>query len=195
VVRPRRSGPHLEKSLGSLPIDGARVAGARRSSGRRMRDRGSSSPSVTWRPVCSAARRGRPGAELRDLGSTYTDYVTTGIRATRGTRRPARLLRPGSVLNVIIRGIVDDSIAQRLIGLGARWASAHTSDLLPFSAPLQQCRATRSCRPTWFRRQGYGSYRPGTALDAPAIVAKLRPHQARRSMPGLRPGLSARPPA
>ena len=107
------------------------------------------------------------------LDPTYTDYVTTGIRARAEL---AGLLAYCARLSahVIIRGIVDDSIAQRLIGLGARLG---IGPHLGSPAVLSSAAAVPGdeiVSPSWFRRQGVRILTaPGTALDAPAIVAKL----------------------
>jgi diguanylate cyclase (GGDEF)-like protein len=107
------------------------------------------------------------------LDPTYTDYVTTGIRARAEL---AGLLAYCARLSahVILRGIVHDSIAQRLIGLGARLG---IGPHLGSPAVLNSAAAAPGdeiVSPSWFRRQGVRILTaPGTELDAPAIVAKL----------------------
>ena len=107
------------------------------------------------------------------LDPAYTDYVSTGVRARAEL---AGLLAYCARLNahVIQRGIVDDAIAQRLIGLGLRLG---IGPHLGSPAVLDSEGADPGdevVSPAWFRRQGVRVLTaPGEALDAPALVAKL----------------------
>ena len=107
------------------------------------------------------------------LDPTYTDYVSTGIRARAEL---AGLLAYCARLNahVILRGIDDDAIAQRLIGLGVRLGiGPHLGSPAVLNAAAAEP-GDEVVSPAWFRRQGVRVLTaPGEALDAPALVAKL----------------------
>ena len=107
------------------------------------------------------------------LDPSYTDYVSTGIRARAEL---AGLLAYCARLNahVIPRGIVDDGAAHRMIGLGVRLGiGAH----LGSPAVLGKQWADPDdevVSPAWFRQQGVRVLATtGMALDAPALIAKL----------------------
>ena len=107
------------------------------------------------------------------LDPTYTDYVSTGIRARAEL---AGLLAYCARLNahVILRGIDDDAIAQRLIGLGVRLGiGPHLGSPAVLNAAAAEP-GDEVVSPAWFRRQGVRVLTAsGEALDAPALVAKL----------------------
>ena len=107
------------------------------------------------------------------LDPTYTDYVSTGIRARAEL---AGLLAYCARLkaHVILRGIVDDTVAQRLIGLGVRLGiGPHLGSPAVLAAAAAEP-GDEVVSPAWFRRQGVRVLTAaGKALDAPALVAKL----------------------
>jgi diguanylate cyclase (GGDEF)-like protein len=119
----------------------------------------------------------RPVGELMPsfviLDTSYTDYVSTGVRARAEL---AGLLAYCARLNahVILRGIVDDAVAQRLIGLGVRLGiGPHLGSPAVLLASAADP-GDEVVTPAWFRRQGVRVLTaPGKALDAPALVAKL----------------------
>ncbi|MGA2528789.1 MAG: diguanylate cyclase [Acidimicrobiales bacterium] len=107
------------------------------------------------------------------LDSSYTEYVTTGVRARAEL---AGLLAYCARLNahVIPRGIIDDATAHRMIGLGVRLGiGSH----LGSPAILEMAWAEPGdevVSPAWFRQQGVRVLAAtGVALDAPALIAKL----------------------
>jgi diguanylate cyclase (GGDEF)-like protein len=107
------------------------------------------------------------------LDPAYTDYVSTGIRARAEL---AGLLAYCARLNahVIVRGIVDDGTAQRLIGLGVRLGiGPHLGSPAVLDAAAAEP-GDEVVSAAWFRRQGVRVLTAsGKALDAPALVAKL----------------------
>jgi diguanylate cyclase (GGDEF)-like protein len=107
------------------------------------------------------------------LDPTYTDYVTTGVRARAEL---AGLLAYCARLNahVILRGIVDDATAHRLIGLGVRLGiGSHLGSPAVLDAAWAEA-GDEVVSPAWFRRQGVRVLSPtGATLDAPALISKL----------------------
>lgn len=107
------------------------------------------------------------------LDPAYCDYVSTGIRACVEL---AGLLAYCARLSadVIVRGIVDDAVAQSLIGLGVRLGIGPHLGSPAVLDPAAAEPGDEVVSPSWFRRQGVRVLTaPGKALDAPALVAKL----------------------
>ncbi|MGA3353115.1 MAG: diguanylate cyclase [Acidimicrobiales bacterium] len=107
------------------------------------------------------------------LDPTYTDYVTTGVRARAEL---AGLLAYCARLNahVIPRGIVDDAAAHRMIGLGVRLGiGSHLGSPAVLDADWAEP-GDEIVSPAWFRQQGVRVLTAtGVALDAPALIANL----------------------
>ena len=107
------------------------------------------------------------------LDPTYKDHVSTGIRAQAEL---AGLLAYCARLSahVISRGIADDAVARRLIGLGVRLGiGPHLGPPAVLSAAAAEP-GDEVVSPAWFRQQGVRVLTAtGEALDAPALVAKL----------------------
>ena len=107
------------------------------------------------------------------LDPTYTDYVTTGVRARAEL---AGLLAYCARLNahVIPRGVVDDATAHRLIGLGVRLGiGSHLGSPAVLDAEWAGP-GDEVVSPAWFRRQGVRVLAStGATLDAPALISKL----------------------
>jgi len=107
------------------------------------------------------------------LDPSFTDYVSTGVRERAEL---AGLLAYCARLNahVIPRGIDDDAIAQRLIGLGVRLGiGPHLGTPAVLNAAAAEP-GDEIVSPAWFRQQGVRVLTaPGEALDAPALVARL----------------------
>jgi diguanylate cyclase (GGDEF)-like protein len=108
------------------------------------------------------------------LDMSYTDYVSTG--GVRARAELAGLLAYCARLNahVIPRGIVDDTTAHRMIGLGVRLGvGPHLGSPAVLDATWTEP-GDEVVSASWFRRQGVRVFAaPGVSLDAPALVAKL----------------------
>jgi diguanylate cyclase (GGDEF)-like protein len=107
------------------------------------------------------------------LDPTYTEYVSTGVRARAEL---AGLLAYCARMNahVIPRGIVDDTTAHRMIGLGVRLGiGPHLGSPAVLDATWAEP-GDEVVSPSWFRQQGVRVFAaPGVSLDAPALIAKL----------------------
>jgi len=161
-----------------------------------LRDRGFLVPSLTssrrvgtragWRNSCRAS-------------CSWTRASPTTSRQVSANAPSLPACSPiGARLNahVIPRGIDDDAIAQRL-----NRPRGSTGDRPPPRNPRRaQRRGGRTgdeiVSPAWFRQQGVRVLTaPGEALDAPALVARLRSQETCRSTRRASPGLSAKRPA
>jgi len=107
------------------------------------------------------------------LDPTFADHVSTGIRARAEL---AGLLAYCARLNahVIPRGIVDDAIADRMIGLGVRLGIGSHLGSPAVLDPVAAQPGDEVVSPAWFRQQGVRVLTvTGDSLDAPALFAKL----------------------
>jgi len=107
------------------------------------------------------------------LDESYAHYLTTGVRARAEL---AGLLAYCARLNahVISRGIVDDTTARHMIGLGVRLGIGSHLGSPAVLDPACAEPGDEVVLPSWFRQQGVRVLgTTGVALDAPAIIAKL----------------------
>ena len=107
------------------------------------------------------------------LNPAFADHVLTGVRACAEL---AGLLAYCARLNahVIVRGIVDDDVAARMIGLGVRLGiGSHLGSPALLNGAAAEPGDEIVSR-SWFRQQGVRVLTAtGEALDAPALFAKL----------------------
>ena len=124
--------------------------------------------------VLSRAPVGQLMPSFLILDPTFAEHVSTGGMLERAEL--AGLLAYYARLNahVIARGIVDDAIADRMIGLGVRFGIGPHLGSPPFSTRAPQSQGTRSFLLPGSASRAYAySPRTGRVLDAPALFAEL----------------------
>jgi diguanylate cyclase (GGDEF)-like protein len=124
--------------------------------------------------VLSRAPVGQLMPSFLILDPTFAEHVSTGGMLERAEL--AGLLAYYARLNahVIARGIVDDAIADRMIGLGVRFGiGPHLGSPAVLDASTAEP-GDEIVSPAWFRQQGVRVLSAtGRVLDAPALFAEL----------------------
>ena len=124
--------------------------------------------------VLSRAPVGQLMPSFLILDPTFAEHVSTGGMLERAEL--AGLLAYYARLNahVIARGIVDDAIADRMIGLGVRLGiGPHLGSPAVLDASTAEP-GDEIVSPAWFRQQGVRVLSAtGRVLDAPALFAEL----------------------